>query len=467
MAVWLKCPNCKGEIGIPDDAETGTSCPRCRYPLVVVDPVTHVRWRPEQGAPSWMKPWGYVLTIIGGLAFFASMGRELSASHDPPFLALIIAGITNPFFFIGVPLGIYWLRRRKRCLRYFHQFPVSSSTSPSNYPPTTRTLGDLAGPSFPDVHTPSQDTRGQHATKSHRMSGRSWILFLVVLSWIGGNAPHWLESYGRPQSIQQAFNRGLAWGDKQEYDKAIADFSEAIRLNPQISEAFYNRGLAWYQKQEYNKAIMDYSEAIRLNPQIAEAFNNRGLAWYEKQEYDKAIDDFNEAIRLKPELAHAVSSRGLAWYQKHEYDKAINDFDKAIGLDGKDGELYLRRGLSWLQKKKYDKAVSDLSHAVQLNPTLDIAYINIAWVLARCPDDNCRDGRKAIEAAMHACELNGWKEAGYLEVLAAALAETGDFDSAVKWQQKANILYKDEEAKKGGERILTLYKGRRAYRFEP
>ena len=98
-------------------------------------------------------------------------------------------------------------------------------------------------------------------------------------------------------------NRGDAWDAKEEYDKAIADYNEAIRLDPKYAVAYNNRGAAWCAKKEYDKAIADYDEAIRLDPKYATAYNDRGGAWYDKEEYDKAIADFDEAIRLDPKYA--------------------------------------------------------------------------------------------------------------------------------------------------------------------
>ena len=62
------------------------------------------------------------------------------------------------------------------------------------------------------------------------------------------------------------YNRGIAWQAKGQLDEAIADYSEAIRLNPKFVRAYYNRGIAWNAKGESDKAIADYNEAIRLNP---------------------------------------------------------------------------------------------------------------------------------------------------------------------------------------------------------
>ena len=73
-------------------------------------------------------------------------------------------------------------------------------------------------------------------------------------------------------------------GIKGEYDKAIAHYSEALRLNPKDADAYYNRGIAWERRGEYDKAIADYSEAIRLNPNYADAYYNRGIAWERRGE---------------------------------------------------------------------------------------------------------------------------------------------------------------------------------------
>jgi tetratricopeptide (TPR) repeat protein len=97
--------------------------------------------------------------------------------------------------------------------------------------------------------------------------------------------------------------RGTDWLNKKEYDKAIADFDQAIRLDPKFAPAYHNRGLAWWHQKEYDRAIADYSEAIRLDPKDAAAYYNRGNAWSDKKEYDKALADYSEVIRFDPRYA--------------------------------------------------------------------------------------------------------------------------------------------------------------------
>jgi tetratricopeptide (TPR) repeat protein len=128
-------------------------------------------------------------------------------------------------------------------------------------------------------------------------------------------------------------NRGSAWSMKKEYENAIKDFDQAIRLDPKSAFAHHNRGLAWDAKKEPGKALTDYETAIRLDPNYAAAYNSRGDAWLRKKEIGRAIRDFSEAIRLDPNCALALTNRGIAWSIKKDYENAIKDFNQAISLD--------------------------------------------------------------------------------------------------------------------------------------
>src|SRR5438128_2558409 len=102
-------------------------------------------------------------------------------------------------------------------------------------------------------------------------------------------------SFAFPQDVSTAerhFIKGLEWLKKKEYDKAIADFSEAIRILPDNATGYLTRGGAYHSKKEYDKAIADFSEAIRLDPKSSLAFASRGLAYKSKKDYDKAIADY-------------------------------------------------------------------------------------------------------------------------------------------------------------------------------
>jgi len=171
------------------------------------------------------------------------------------------------------------------------------------------------------------------------------------------------------------FSSGCDRYEKRDYDGAIADYNEAIRLDPNYA-AYNNRGLARYDKKDYDGAIADYYEAIRLNPNYAAAYNNRGLARYDKGDYDSAIADSSEAIRLDSNYALAYNNRGIARRNKQDYDGAIADSSEAIRLNPNYAHAYNNRGIARRNKQDYDGAIADFSEAIRLNPNYARAYNN-------------------------------------------------------------------------------------------
>ena len=118
----------------------------------------------------------------------------------------------------------------------------------------------------------------------------------------------------RGDKLAEIFNnRGIAYRLKGEYDRAIQDYSQAIKLNAKFAAAYNNRGVVYDRKGEYDRAIADYDQAIRIDPGYANAFNARGFALREKGDLDRAIADFDRAISLNPRYFIAISNRGSAW----------------------------------------------------------------------------------------------------------------------------------------------------------
>jgi len=106
------------------------------------------------------------------------------------------------------------------------------------------------------------------------------------------------------QTAEDYFNSGNAHYENNNFNKAIADYTQAIKLNPHFAEAYYFRGNS-YSLADSDKAIADYTEAIRLNPRYAEAYYNRGWAYCWIEDYDKAIADFEAVLKIEPNNAKA------------------------------------------------------------------------------------------------------------------------------------------------------------------
>lgn len=266
-----------------------------------------------------------------------------------------------------------------------------------------------------------------------------------------------------PHNAALYCNRGYLLGELGKFDKAIADFTEAIKLDPHDSVAYLHRGHAFAEQHHYEKAIADFSETIKINPHDGYAYRSRGHALLDNGNPATAVVDFAEAIKLDPHDVAAYISRGLAWRAQQETEKALADFTEAIRQAPESRGAYLDRGIVWEEKKQYDKALADYDHAIRISPKDPHTHNARAWLLATCPDAKHRDAAKAKESATKACELSEHKDPMFLDTLAAACAEAGDFDGAVKWQAKAIELARKPEDKQEFQDRLELYQRKKPY----
>ena len=167
------------------------------------------------------------------------------------------------------------------------------------------------------------------------------------------------------------FDRGHKEAEDGNYQKAIEDYTEAIRLEPSLSIAYLNRGLAYNKLNQYQNAISDLSFAIQLKPD-AEGYYYRGLVYYDLKQYSNAISDFTKSIEHKPDSL-AYYYRGIVYSLLKQYVYATSDFTDAIQLKP-DALAYYERALIYCQEAQWEDAISDLSNAIQLKPDLADAY---------------------------------------------------------------------------------------------
>jgi tetratricopeptide (TPR) repeat protein len=123
-----------------------------------------------------------------------------------------------------------------------------------------------------------------------------------------------------------------------EWQRAIADFDEAIHLNPNRAALYRDRAQARRQNGDLELAIEDYDEAIAHDPRLAAPYHQRGLALAGTGDLDRAILSYNTAIRLDPSDAQVRLDRGLAFLARGQASDARADFEAALALPaGKDG----------------------------------------------------------------------------------------------------------------------------------
>ena len=161
------------------------------------------------------------------------------------------------------------------------------------------------------------------------------------------------------------FWRAVGWNKKGDYSKVITDATEAIRLQP--SQAAYNlRGSAYYDKGEYEIAISDFDDALKLGPPSGTIFHNRGNAWRGKHDYAKAIADYDMAIKADPKSAFSFQNRGISKEALGDLDGALADINQAIRLDPSLPQPLINRTAIWRARGDLDRAIADGSEAIRL-----------------------------------------------------------------------------------------------------
>ena len=179
---------------------------------------------------------------------------------------------------------------------------------------------------------------------------------------------------------QTLFDRGLRRLQNDAYELAIADFTQAIRIDPEHADAFLGRGIAYRRKGEYDSAITDLDQALRLRPDDADALSARGQAYLGKEVYDSAIADFDEAIAMRPYDENLYVFRGVAHLANGATGPAMADFDKAIALSPDEAHLYFARARVHLEEGDIELAMNDLNRTVQLAPNIANPYYTRAGV---------------------------------------------------------------------------------------
>jgi tetratricopeptide (TPR) repeat protein len=120
---------------------------------------------------------------------------------------------------------------------------------------------------------------------------------------------------------------------KGDWDRAIADFGEAIRLGTKDPAAYAGRAAAYIRKGDTDRSLPDLNEGLRLDPRHPGVHNVLGYYYNKKGDLARALTEANEALRLSPQYSYAFNTRGEIYESKGELDKALVDFRAALGLD--------------------------------------------------------------------------------------------------------------------------------------
>lgn len=188
-----------------------------------------------------------------------------------------------------------------------------------------------------------------------------------------------------PNDPHRIWTRGFFHNQRGNHDAAIRDFDRVAELlqtnlteetKGQLGMALEGRGIAWREKGNYQRALADATESIKLMPSVGSVFMNRGITHFRNNNQNQAMDDLNAAIQLDPKLALAWYHRGMIFGLRQDNVRGLSDLNEAINLNPKHAESRFARGMLLVADKKSEEALADFNAAVELAPVFPAAWFN-------------------------------------------------------------------------------------------
>lgn len=224
-------------------------------------------------------------------------------------------------------------------------------------------------------------------------------------------------------------NLALAYQRKGNYPGALRNYSIAIDTNS--NETLYANRARTYEKMGlHQKALDDISMSIKWGREDPDTYYTRGLIHGNMYNFELSLTDYNKSLELKPHDTWALNNRGNIHVDMGNYDLALKDFNKVISI-GEFPAVYASRGTMWEKKGEFEKALNDYYTSLTMHPNYDYPMSKIAWILSTCPEKKYLNGKRALELAIKAVNIDNNDYRNY-RILAASQAITGNFEEAVK-----------------------------------
>jgi tetratricopeptide (TPR) repeat protein len=273
--------------------------------------------------------------------------------------------------------------------------------------------------------------------------GVALILGLGALTWAqcgmySDAETLWTAAIARnPDCWMARNNLGLISLRQGRADEAIAQFREALRIDPEIAEIHASLGTALFQRGQREEGLVELRDAVRINPDYAVARVNVGNALLEEGLVDAAVAQYREAVRISPGYAEANNNLGLALFHLGRTGEAIAQYREAVRINPAYAEAHYNLGNALIQQGEAGDAIEHTEEALKLQPDNPAIQNNLAWMLAAAPQTSLRNGARAVQLAREASQSGGGGNPTILHTLAAAYAEAGDFPDAVQTARKA------------------------------
>lgn len=271
----------------------------------------------------------------------------------------------------------------------------------------------------------------------------------------------------RPTSLKERMDRAQAFIKLGRHESAIADLESVIAKAPQSFEARNLRAQALEANGLYEPAIEEVEilfQRVRRNANAQLSMRGYLASLHTKnKDFGRAEIECNRMLEQSPSGADPKMAFARLRIAQGKIDEAIELFDKAIEAKPRSISGYSGRAMAYEQRGEYEKMIKDFQTCAELDKDNPLVNNNLAWIRATCPVAEFRDGAAAVKLAQAACEAHMYRSPGAIDTLAAAHAEAGNFEEAIKQQKMAVLLAIGDDIEKMKTRI-SLYEKRQPYR---
>jgi tetratricopeptide (TPR) repeat protein len=236
----------------------------------------------------------------------------------------------------------------------------------------------------------------------------------------------------KPDHVPSLFERGKALSSVERLQEAAQDFQEVIRLQPGFQDGYLELGRMFFRLKRTAEAVEIYRQGLQINPRHIGLQINAGTALQSIGDTRGAIKHFGAAVELDPANVEVSFNLGLLFFQNGEYLKASNALIHSIEIDPKSISARSYLVLALLETHQFDLCVRQLEEGLRQDPDNPFFMTLLATILAAHPDDQVRDGKRALSMAQKAISLGADEHPEAWEALGISLAEVGQFKRSLE-----------------------------------
>lgn len=284
---------------------------------------------------------------------------------------------------------------------------------------------------------------GPQGQRVARGAGLAVVGILMALTWRQACTYETPETLWRetlrvnPAAFVAHYNLGVILEGRDRLDEARQHFEQAVALNPGYAPPYLHLGGLQRLNGDASTAEQWYRRGLQVDPTSADLHYNLGVVLARQGRHDLAVEHYRRSVEQKPESAAAWSNLGAAWLETGHPDEAVSAFRRALAREPRSAVLWYNLGTALERQGEWGGALEAHAEALRLEPGLVQAESRLAWVYATASDPAFRRPEQAMQLIEPRCAATGYRDAGLVDVLAAACAAQGNFGRAVTLARQA------------------------------